>query len=213
MAVAPVVPSSRLRMTSVTSRVPGAVKTSGRVTLEVRGHDLVARVPNGRRHLLALIDESRDLPRLDLDPGDLAMVPHAHLPESHRFQRILSCLDLPQHGHSDRRAVRYTRRQARKRWLVPVGQTERARNGADLGFRHARLEERESNPAAHGRPVARSVIAGVVGSRAVGEVRETELVLHRSERVEQLLLAVEAAVGTRPSGGPQLDLAGRELDE
>ena len=52
--------------------------------------------------------------------------------------------------------------------------------------------------------MARAVIVGVISRRAVSEVSEAELTLDRLERVEQLLFAVEAAVGVVPCVGVEL---------
>ena len=141
------------------------------------------------------------------------MVPNADLRESHSLHRRLRGLDLAQRPDRDRRPVRDARRKAGEGWLVPVGQTKRARRGPDLGLRHPRLEQREANTATHRGRVPRPVVAGVVGGGAVRQVRKTELRAHRLEGVEQLLLAVEAAVRMVARVGLEFDLPGGDLDQ
>jgi len=77
----------------------------------------------------------------------------------------------------------------------------------------AGLEEREAHAALHGGGVPGPVVVRVVGGRAVGEGRQPEALADRFQGVEELLLAVEAAVGVVADVGLQLDLRGVHLDQ
>src|SRR5207247_9364224 len=81
------------------------------------------------------------------------------------------------------------------------------------GVRPRRVGPRGANAATHRGRVPRPVVAGVVGGGAVRQVRKTELRAHRLEGVEQLLLAVEAAVRMVARVGLELDLPGGDLDQ
>ena len=61
--------------------------------------------------------------------------------------------------------------------------------------------------------MAGTVVARVIRGRPVGKVLEPSLALDRLERLEQLLLAVEASIGIVPCVGFELDLARRDLDQ
>ncbi len=61
--------------------------------------------------------------------------------------------------------------------------------------------------------MAWAVVAGVIGGRAVREVLQAELPAHRLQGVEELLFAVEAAVGVVARVRVELDLTCRHLDQ
>ena len=61
--------------------------------------------------------------------------------------------------------------------------------------------------------MSRSVVARVVGGRAVRDVLQSQLTLDRLQGFEQLLLAVEATIRVIAPVGFELDLAGRDLDQ
>jgi hypothetical protein len=61
--------------------------------------------------------------------------------------------------------------------------------------------------------VARAVVIGVVGGRAVGKVAEAKFALDRLERVEELFFAVKAAIWMVALVSFELDLVGGDLDE
>src|SRR5260370_1518637 len=136
------------------SLFPGPVEAAGRVTLEVRRHELVAGRANRIGDALALFDQTPDVSRVDLDARHVAVMSHADLPEAQRLERILRRLDLPQRPDGHRAAVRDSRGKAREGRLVPVGQAEGTCGGSNLGLRHARLQQREPDGAAPGRGMA-----------------------------------------------------------
>src|SRR5216683_3257284 len=212
-AVAPVVPSSRASTTprSVTlpgdARFPGSVEASGRVALQVERNELVARVLQGLNHALAIRKQPRHLFGLDLDSRHVAVVAHAHLPESQQLDRVFGRLDPSQRGDRHLGAVRDARRQARERRLVPVGEPKLARRRADFGLDHAGLEQREPHAAPDRRSMTGPVVAGVIRGGAVREMPQAQLDTDRLERLEQLLLAVEAAVGVVACVGLERELA------
>src|SRR5712692_10497941 len=199
-AVAPVVPSSRASTTprSVTlpgdARHPCSVEASGRVALQVERNELVARILQGLHNALAIRKQPRHLVRLDLDSRHVAVVAHAHLLQSEQLDRVLGRLDPSQRGDGHLGAVRDARRQARERSLVPVGEPKLARRSADLGLGYAGLEQWEPHAAADRRSMTGPVIAGVIRGGAVRQMPKAQLDSDRLERLEQLLLAVEAAV-------------------
>src|SRR5258708_33654714 len=86
-------------------RFPGPVETSGRVSLEVGGDELVTGCSYSPRHRLALGDESRYVFGLDLDARDVVMVADPYLPEAQRFERGLGGLDLAERLDGYARAV------------------------------------------------------------------------------------------------------------
>ena len=57
------------------------------------------------------------------------------------------------------------------------------------------------------------MVANVIGGGAVREVLQPKLVLNRLQRLEQLLLAVVAAVGVVLRVGLELELVRRDLDQ
>src|SRR5258708_30336838 len=134
--VAPVVPSSRLRTTrrsaTLRGRLPGPVQAAGRIALEVERDELVACRPQRLDDLFAFRDQARDLGRLALYSRDVAVIANADLLEPEGFDGGLGRFDLAQPSDGDFGAVRDARREARERGLVPVGQSELARRGADL---------------------------------------------------------------------------------
>src|SRR5205807_9610357 len=97
--------------------------------------------------------------------------------------------------------------------LVPVGQTESARGGANVRFRHACLQEGKAHAPPDRRTVPGTVVADVVRGGAVGEVLQAELAANRLQGFEQLLLAVVAAVGMVLRVSLELELVGRYLDQ
>src|SRR5213593_4028067 len=146
IAVAPVVPSSRLRTTSSpfigrwpegpeglsAALSPGPVETSGGVPLEVGRNKFVAGLAQCAGHASSLSEQARYVHLVDLDPRDIAMVADPNLREPERLQRRLCGFDLAQRRHCHRRTVRNSRRQTGKGRLVPVRETKRARRRADL---------------------------------------------------------------------------------
>src|SRR6266852_574733 len=215
--VAPVVPSSRLRTTrrsaTLAGRLPGPVQTAGRVALEVERDEFVAGRPQRADDAFALGDQARDLSGLDLDARDLAVVADPHMPKTERLVRGLGRLDLPQRLDRDLGAMRDARGEAGEGRLVPVGQSESPRGGTDVRLCHSRLEQREADTAADSGAMAGPVIIRVVGGRAVDDVVETEVAAHRLQCLEELLLAVEAAIRVVAPVSVQLDLTGRHLDQ
>src|SRR6267378_3944339 len=141
------------------------------------------------------------------------MMPDANLREAESLHRSFGGFDSTQRLDRDLSPVRDTRREAREGWLVPVGQAELARGGANLGLSHARLEQWKADAASDGRAVAGSVVVRVVGRGPICEVLQAEVALHRLELVEELLFAVEAAVRVVARVGVELNLVGRKLDQ
>ena len=88
-----------------------------------------------------------------------------------------------------------------------------ARGSADVGLGHARLEKRKPHAAAHRRSMARPVIARVFGGRAIREMLQPQIDTDRLERLEQLLLAVEAAVRIVARVSLKLELVRVDLDQ
>src|SRR5260370_40304926 len=135
------------------SLFPGPVEAAGRITLEVRRHELVA----GRAHCgcdaLALFDQTPDVILVDLDASDVAVMSHADLPEAECLERILRRLDLPQRRAGHRGAVWDSRGKAREGRLVPVGQAEGSGGRANLGLCHTCLAQRTPDAPTNGRRV------------------------------------------------------------
>ena len=200
-------------MGRVGGRLPGSVQAARGVALEVHGDEAIAGGANACDDPRAQVDQASDLGRLDLDPGDLAVVAHADLAEAQGVYGVLRGLDPGQRLQGHLGPVRDAGGEARERGLVPVGQPEPPCGGADVRLGHTGLQQREADPPPDGGAVPRPVVAGVVGVRAIGEVRQPEPGTDGFERPEQLLLAVEAAVRAVAPVGLELHLAGVDLDQ
>src|SRR5712691_904835 len=150
--VAPVVPSSRLRTTRrwLAVRFPGPVQAPARVALEVERHEPVAGRLQGADDSVAFRHKARDLRGLDLDARNVAVMADPHLPEPEGFDRGFGRLDLAQSFDSHLGPMWDSRREAGERRLVPIGQAEAARGGADLRLAHSRFEQRKADATAHG---------------------------------------------------------------
>ena len=73
---------------------------------------------------LALAQHDIEIGRINFQPRDLAVMAHAHLPQPQPVQDHLGLFHLRQQFNGNRRAVRNTRRQTRRRRFVPVGQAQ-----------------------------------------------------------------------------------------
>ena len=80
-----------------------AAAESGQVERDVA----VAGRLNAGDNRLVIGDNRREFRRRQLNAGDLAVMPHAKLPDSPRHQDILGRLDLAQQLRVDRCAVRH----------------------------------------------------------------------------------------------------------
>ena len=171
------------------------------------------RLPQCGAHRLA--HGADEVVRRELDAGDLAVVPHADVGEAQPAQRRLGLLDLAELVRRHRLAVRDARGQARRGRLVGVGQAERAGDPAHRRLVHPGVGQRAQHAVLRRGPRARPVgTARVVGVLAVGDrpqaVRGDHLV---ADAGEQLVLAVEAAVGAVAAVGRVVALRGADLDD
>src|SRR5205807_8040935 len=88
---------------------PAAVEAAGRVALEVQRHELVAGPLQALYDRVAVGEERLHLLRLDLDPGDVAVVADPDLGEAERLHGRLRPLDAAQGLDRHRRPVRNSR--------------------------------------------------------------------------------------------------------
>src|SRR5579884_2025330 len=85
---------------------PGRVQPPRRVAVQVEGHEGVAGAPDGFAQATSLLEQPSHVRRLDLDPGHLAVVADADLPDAQRPDRGLRRLDSAQDLRGDLGAVR-----------------------------------------------------------------------------------------------------------
>src|SRR4029077_1603897 len=128
--------SARSRTTGLVARLPGSVEAAGRVPLEVDRYELVARRAHRPGDAIPLAHQSRDIRRLDLDPGYVTVVAHANLREAEGLERGLGGFNLPEGGDRHLGAVWDARGQAGERRLVPVRQPKGAGGRPDLRLAH-----------------------------------------------------------------------------
>src|SRR5262249_36251774 len=131
---------------------------------------------------------------LYLDPRHVAVVADAHLAEAKPPDSRLRGPDPGQGVCGHLGAVWDTRGQAGERRLVPRRPAKATGGGPGLPLPPPRLEEREADAATHCRAVTGAVVGRVIGGGAVGQVRQAQLLADRLQSLEQLFLAVVAAV-------------------
>ena len=122
--------------------LPGPVETAGRVALEVRRHELIARLAHRVDDALALRDEALDFWALHLDSCHVTVMPHAHLREAQCLDGGLGRIDL---RRLDCDLVPWGSRGAKRRRLVPVGRPRFERRLGSRAFQ-CRLEHGKRTP-------------------------------------------------------------------
>lgn len=127
--------------------------------------------------------------------GQRAVMTDADAREAERVQSVLGLLDLSKCFGCDLAAVLDARGQACGGWLVPEAQASGAGEGANLGLGELRLGQRRARGVERGGLLAGTEVAAIIEVHAVGEVGVAELLAQRFHLREQLLLAVEAALG------------------
>ncbi len=140
------------------------------------------------------LDRAREGGSFQLQPRDLAMPARAHLAETESAKTVFEPVDLVQTLGRDLGAVGKARRQAGKLRLVPGGKTELFRQLAHVALRHGRIDKRLARAVLLGRLQAGTVVAEVVGVGAKQNFLQPQALGHRLRDVEQLVLAVKAAV-------------------
>ena len=123
------------------------------------------------------------------------MVAHAELPEAQRAQPVLEPVDAAQALGRDLGAVGEARRQAGELRLVPGRQPQRARQRAHVGLGQAGVDHRVARAALVGGGQAGAVIAEIVEVGAEQDLAQAQRVGARARDLQQLGLAVVAAVG------------------
>ena len=132
---------------------------------------------------------------VELEARDVAVVADAQLAEAERAQAVLEGVDAAEALGGDLGAVGEARRQAGELRLVPGRQPELARQRAHVGLGEAGLDQRVARAALVGGGQAGAVIAEIVEVGAEQDLGEAERVGARAGDLEQLGLAVVAAVG------------------
>ena len=121
------------------------IERAAAVALDVDEDALEAEAAEARVKLGGPFEQTRNFGRDDLDPGGIAVVPHAELTEAVPSHDLLRLLDLPQPLRGDGEAVREAAGQAGRRGLLPGREPQPPRELANLGLRQPRLEERRSD--------------------------------------------------------------------
>src|SRR6185437_9254839 len=117
------------------------------------------------------------------------------LAEAERAQAIFEGVDTAEALGGDLRSVGEARRQAGELWFVPGRQPQLARERTDLGLGEAGVDQRMARAALVGSRQARAVIAEVVEVGAEQDLGEAQRLGARAGDLQQLRLAVVAAVG------------------
>src|SRR5262245_50892206 len=141
-------------------------------------------------------------------------MPDTELAEPERAEELLRALDLGELARGDGRAVRDPRREAGHRGLVPRLEAVALRERADLLFVQARVGEGPDHAVLGRRLHAGAELAQVVGGETVGDRDDLFPRLELAvERLEQLALAVVAALGRVLDVTRALELVRAELDQ
>ena len=145
-----------------------------------------------------------------LDAGDLAVVPHPELGEPERPQGGLGPLHRGQATERDGGAVGQAGREAGGGGLVPRVQPELVGDLAHPVLGEPGVDQRERGAPLGGRLLARSVVAEVVEVDPEAD-RGAALGGQRAERLEQRVLAPEAAVAVVAGVAGVVELVGGDL--
>src|ERR1700682_1240834 len=113
------------------------------------------------------LQQSRQIPRLDLDGGGGVGIPNAQLTEALGAQDALGRLDATTRLHRDRDAVRDARGEARRRRLVPIGKTQLTCEMADLLLAQTGIVQGTDHALFGGGAPAWSPIATIVAIEAI----------------------------------------------
>ncbi len=135
----------------------------------------------------------------DLDAGEVAVVADADLPEAECVEGGFGLLDLREAFGGDGEAVGDAGGEAGTGGLVGEGKAGLTGEGADLGFRELGGDERGEGSVLSGGLLAGAeggdVGGAVVEVHAIGDVGEVPGAAKALHNREELVLAVEAAVG------------------
>jgi hypothetical protein len=133
------------------------------------------------------------------------------LPQAEGAELGLEAADLREAFAGDLRPVRDAAREARARGLVPDGEAEDVGGAAHVVLAEPALDENAPDARVPGGVEARTVVAQVVGVRAVEDVGEAPLARLDLGDLVELRFAVKAAVGRVGDVAGALDLV--RLDE
>ena len=147
----------------------------------------------------------------DLDPYHLTVKAHAELAEAQRLDLFFPGLHGLHVLNGHRRSVRNAGTQTRRGGPVPGGQVGQAGQFADLRLGQSGIRQRRGHLVLQRGVLARTVVAEVVHVDAVDDVLVAALAAHLFQAREQLVLAVEAAVGTIAHVIGIVELLGRDV--
>src|SRR5215469_7954428 len=163
--------------------------------LQVEGHKLEPQVLEDTRQFRGhrRIQRPRQLLLGDLDAHNLAVMPHPNLAEAQRPQRVLTLLHRAELLAGHRTPILDTRRQARRRRLIPDPQPRLARQLANLLLRPSPFEQRSSYLMLGCRFLPGPEVPLVIQVDSVRDGAEPPRRAKRLHQREQLVLAVKAA--------------------
>src|SRR5580658_1326304 len=149
--------SSSARTPEQILRRQQAVHRPGAKAFQIESHKLEAESFEYFRELPGHIGIERPLQFLasDFNADDLAVVTHAELPEPQRPQRVFTLLHHPEGLSGNRPSIFDAGREAGRSRLVPDAQAGTSREGANLFFGEARIQQRSDDVVR-----ARSLLAG-----------------------------------------------------
>ncbi len=131
----------------------------------------------------------------DFDAGEVAVVADADLGEAEGVEGVFGLLDLGEIFAGDGAAVLDARGEAGAGGLVPELEAGLVGEGADLCFGEAGGDERGDGVVLRGGLLAGAELGAVVEVHAVGDVSEAAGCAALLHLGEELVFAVEAAVG------------------
>src|SRR5580658_4803194 len=119
----------------------------------------------------------------------------AELAKAELAETLFGALHLLENLAGDGAAVFDPRGQTRSGGAVPKGIASRLGQGAHVELGKAGVGQRSEDGVLLGGALAGAEIASVVGIHAVGDVRETKFRAERLHDGEELVFAVETAIG------------------
>ena len=131
----------------------------------------------------------------DFDAGEVAVVTDADLGEAEGVEGGFGLFDLGEVFAGDGAAVLDAGGEAGAGGLVPEGEVGFAGEGADLGLGELGGDERGDGVVLGGGLLAGAEVSAVVEVHAVGDVGEAVLGAELLHLGEELVFAVEAALG------------------
>src|SRR5271169_576732 len=167
------------------------------ITFQIQSYERKTRTLHAFRYLAQnlRLKPPRQFLRRDFNPSQLPMRPHAKLPKLQCAQNRLRAIDLLQQVRRHGRTVRHARRKTSRSGTIPRCQSGALRKKSYLRLVKPSVQQRRQHMMLVRRAMPGPEVACIVRVDSVSDRCKFARVRQRIHLVEQLVLAVIAAVG------------------